>query len=453
MSEPSPPIGRPQRVVIVGGGFAGFHAARGLSRRLAQHPRSAHRALAGRIETILINPVDYLLYLPLLPEVAGGILDPRRVAVPLADVGPGVRLMPGTVEAVDLDGRQVGLADAEGHRRTMRYDRLLLTVGTVGKLLPVPGVAEHALGFRSISEALALRDHLVRQVELAAATAAADERDARCTFVVVGAGYTGTEVAAHGQLLTRAVARRHAEATRPADPLAAAGYRPADPARTAPAPGAMHQPGCSPAEASRSAPRPRSRERPMTGCCCPTANSSPPDRSSGASGSALTRSSTELGLPTTEGRLVVDDCLSVPGHPEIFACGDAGAVPDRIRPGQLTAMTAQHAVRQGRLAAANIAASLGHGRPRPYRHHDLGFLVDLGGAKAAANPAGIRLSGLPAKAVTRGYHLAALPANKIRDRRRLATRRHPPQADRAARPGRATTCWLSRQAARRLERL
>ena len=91
----------------------------------------------------------------------------------------------------------------------MGYDRLLLTVGTVGNVLPVPGVAEHALGFRSIGEALALRDHLVRQVELAAATAAADERDARCTFVVVGAGYTGTEVAAHGQLLTRAVARRH----------------------------------------------------------------------------------------------------------------------------------------------------------------------------------------------------------------------------------------------------
>ena len=413
MSEPSPPIGRPQRVVIVGGGFAGFHAARGLSRRLAQHPRSAHHALAGRIETILINPVDYLLYLPLLPEVAGGILDPRRVAVPLADVGPGVRLMPGTVEAVDLDGRRVRLADAEGHRRTMRYDRLLLTVGTVGKLLPVPGVAEHALGFRSISEALALRDHLVRQVELAAATAAADERDARCTFVVVGAGYTGTEVAAHGQLLTRAVARRHARLRDQQIRWQLLDTAPRILPELHP-----HLADASARVLTRRGVEIRTQttiERATDDGVLLSDGEFIPTRSLiwcvGVRPDPLI---TELGLPTTEGRLVVDDCLSVPGHPEIFACGDAGAVPDRIRPGQLTAMTAQHAVRQGRLAAANIAASLGHGRPRPYRHHDLGFLVDLGGAKAAANPAGIRLSGLPAKAVTRGYHLAALPANKIR---------------------------------------
>ena len=155
--------------------------------------------------------MDYFLYLPLLPEVAGGILDPRRVTVPLAGLGPGIRLIPGTVDEVDVASRKIGLTDPEGNRSTVPYDRLLLTVGSVNKLLPVPGVAEHALGFRSIGEALALRDHLVRQVELAAAAAGAAqaERDARCTFVVVGAGYTGTEVAAHGQLLARAAARRH----------------------------------------------------------------------------------------------------------------------------------------------------------------------------------------------------------------------------------------------------
>ena len=100
------------------------------------------------------------------------------------------------------------MAGPEGDRSTVPYDRLLLTVGSVGKLLPVPGVAEHALGFRSIGDGLALHDHLVRQLEMAAAAGGLPgtcgaERDARCTFVVVGAGYTGTEVAAHGQLLTR----------------------------------------------------------------------------------------------------------------------------------------------------------------------------------------------------------------------------------------------------------
>ena len=244
--------GRPERIVIVGGGFAGFHAARTLSRTVNRR-RWLRRTGTDQVEIVLISPTDYFLYLPLLPEVAAGILDPRRVAVPLADAGPGVRTVPGTVDEVDIAARRVGFTDPEGIQRTMSYDRLLLTVGSVGKLLPVPGLAEHAIGFRSIREGLALRDHLVRQIELAAAAGvapaasssgpdgapdqaglqgqarphgaprrpdpadpsgpdgapgrfAAAEQDARCTFVVVGAGYTGTEVAAHGQLLTRAVA-------------------------------------------------------------------------------------------------------------------------------------------------------------------------------------------------------------------------------------------------------
>jgi len=121
-----------------------------------------------------------------------------------------------------------------------------------------------------------------------------------------------------------------------------------------------------------------------------------------------------LGLATVSGRLAVDSCLAVPGHPEIFACGDAAAVPDLTRPGQITAMTAQHAVRQGRRAAGNLAASVGWGRHRPYRHHDLGFAVDLGGFQATANPAGVVVSGPAAKVMTRGYHLAAVPGNRAR---------------------------------------
>jgi NADH dehydrogenase len=114
------------------------------------------------------------------------------------------------------------------------------------------------------------------------------------------------------------------------------------------------------------------------------------------------------------GRLLVEPTLQVPGRPEVFACGDAAAVPDLTKPGQYTPMTAQHAWRQGKVAALNVAASLGRGEPRPYRHSDLGFVVDLGGAKAAANPLGVPLSGVAAGAVTRGYHLAAMPGNRVR---------------------------------------
>jgi NADH dehydrogenase len=121
-----------------------------------------------------------------------------------------------------------------------------------------------------------------------------------------------------------------------------------------------------------------------------------------------------LGLKTDKGRLVVDEYLRVPGHPEVFACGDAAAVPDLTRPGEVTPMTAQHAERQGKRAAGNIAASFGYGELTPYKHNDLGFLVDLGGRDAAANPLHVPLAGLAAKVVTRGYHLLSMPGNRIR---------------------------------------
>jgi NADH dehydrogenase len=121
-----------------------------------------------------------------------------------------------------------------------------------------------------------------------------------------------------------------------------------------------------------------------------------------------------LGLELRQGRLVVDEFLTVPGYPDLYACGDAAAVPDLTQPGEITGMTAQHATRQGTTVARNIAASYGHGRRRPYKHHDLGFVVDLGDLDAAANPVGIPLSGLPAKVVTRGYHLLSMPGNRVR---------------------------------------
>src|SRR5215831_4828040 len=188
-----------QRVVIAGGGFAGFHAARRLGR------------LAGNsLEVVVVNPTDYFLYLPLLPEVAAGILDPRTVAAPLAATGRRVRQVLGAVTDIDTGGRQLAVSDPEGNRRVVGYDQLVIAMGSVNKLLPIPGVADHAHGFRSLAEALYLRDHLLRQIEIADLSADRAEREARCTFVVVGAGYTGTEVAAQLQLLSRVAARRRA---------------------------------------------------------------------------------------------------------------------------------------------------------------------------------------------------------------------------------------------------
>ena len=390
------------RIVVVGAGFAGFHAARSLSRRLG-----------GAAELVVVNSTDYFLYLPLLPEVAAGVLDPRRISVSLSATLPGVRLRIGKVDAVDLDTRQVSYSDSEGSSHHLGYDRLVLAVGSVNKLLPIPGVAAHAHGFRGIAEALYLRDHIIRQVELAAATSDPRLRAARCTFVVVGAGYTGTEVAAQGVLLTAELARGDRElAGQPMRwlllDLAQRMLPELDARLSATAERVLRERGV----------------QVLTRTSVDVATNEGVRLSNGEF--VATRSLIwcvgvrpdplvdQLGLQLVKGRIAVDAQLRVADHPGVFACGDAAAVPDPARPGQVTSMTAQHAVRQGALAARNVAASLGHGHPTPYRHRDLGFLVDLGGRDAAANPLHVALSGLPAKAVTRSYHLLAMPDNRLR---------------------------------------
>ncbi|MGX7679123.1 NAD(P)/FAD-dependent oxidoreductase [Jatrophihabitans sp. DSM 45814] len=396
------------RIVIVGAGFAGYYAARTLLK------------LVGRTaEIVLINPTDYFLYLPLLPEVAAGVLEPRRICVSLPQRLPGVRLVLGKVDAIDLERESVSWTDPEGVRDEMDYDRLILAAGSVNKLLPVPGVSEHAHGFRGIAEALYLRDHITRQIELAATTRDSEERDARCTFVVVGAGYTGTEVAAQGQLFTARLARRvpalrHQRMRWMILDIAPRLLPELDPRLSVTAERVLRKRGVEVRTE-------QSIERAVSNSARLTNGEEVPNRSLiwcvGVRPDPLVAG---MRLETQRGRLVVDEFLSVPRYPNVFACGDCAAVPDLTRPGELTAMTAQHAERQGKLVAANVVASLttnagvDDSKRKPYRHRDLGFLVDLGGASAAANPLNVPLSGVPAKAVTRAYHLLSLPGNRIR---------------------------------------
>jgi NADH dehydrogenase len=117
----------------------------------------------------------------------------------------------------------------------------------------------------------------------------------------------------------------------------------------------------------------------------------------------------KLGLPTEKGRLKVGADLQVPGHPDVFSAGDSAAVPDLTQPGKITPPTAQHAIRQGKALARNVAASLGYGIKKNYKHRNMGLVVDLGPRYAVANPMGIQISGYPAKLVTRAYHLYAMP--------------------------------------------
>ncbi|MFE6690983.1 NAD(P)/FAD-dependent oxidoreductase [Streptomyces sp. NPDC057743] len=389
--------------MIVGAGFAGYTCARTLA-KLAK----------GAAEIVLLNPHDYFLYVPLLPEVAAGVLEPRRISVSLTGTLPGVRLVLGQAHDVDFDARRVAFTDPEDREGSLSYDRLVLTVGSVNKLLPIPGVAEHAHGFRGMPEALYLRDHMTRQIELAGAADDPAERAARTTFVVVGAGYTGTEVTAQGARYTTALARQNAGlrddppprwllldlADRLLPELDVRLSRTAE--RVLGGRGVEIRTGTSVKEATSDGVLLDDGEFVASRSLIWCVGVRPDPFVAG------------LGLPTEKGRLCVDEQLRVPGRPGVFACGDAAAVPDLTRPGELTPMTAQHAERQGRTAAHNVAASCGRGAPRAYEHHDLGFMVDLGGGQAAANPFHVPLSGPLAGAVTRGYHLLSMPGNRAR---------------------------------------
>jgi NADH dehydrogenase len=392
-----------ERIVIVGAGFAGYEAARSLCRRVR-----------GTADIVLLNPTDYFLYLPLLPQVAAGILEPRRVTVSLTGTLPRVRLILGEADHIDLEARRVAYTGPEGARGELPYDRLVLAVGSVNKLLPIPGVAEYAHGFRGLPEALYLRDHITRQIELATATGDREEAEARSTFVVVGAGYTGTEVAAQGKLFTDALMRKQRKWSQIEKPrwmlldIAPRVLPELDRRLSTTADRVLRARGVEVRNKTSV------KEATPTGVTLDTGEFIKTHTLVWCVGVRPDPLVSDVGLPVERGRLLVDPQLNVPGHPEVFACGDAAAVPDLTRPGKYTPMTAQHASRQGKVAGRNVAASLGYGEREVYSHHDLGFVVDLGGVKAAANPLGVPLSGPLAGAVTRGYHLAAMPGNRVR---------------------------------------
>jgi NADH dehydrogenase len=396
---------RPPTVLVVGSGFAGFHCMRRLEKHLP--PDAA--------ELLLASSADYLLYSPLLPNVAAGVVEPRHIAVGLHAALRRAKVLLGHVVAVNVQGHTATLRRMDGSDHELAWDRLVLAPGGVTRTFNIPGVAEHGLGLKTLAEAAYLRDHVLRELDNADAADDPARRRACCTFVVVGAGYSGTEVAAQMQhVTTRAAAeypRLRAEDLRWVLVDLAPRVLPEldrglgdDAMEVLRRRGVEVRLGTTVEEATEG------KVRLSDGETIPTHTLV---WCTGVTPSPLIET---LGLPTERGRLVVGADLRVPGVPEVFAFGDAAAVPDLTQPGKLTGQTAQHAQRQGKLAARNVAASLGFGKAVPYRHRDLGFVVDLGGFEAVASPLGVALGGLPGLVVTRGYHLLALPSNGNRIR-------------------------------------
>lgn len=402
-------IGEPERIVIVGAGFGGYFAARKLARKL--RPSKAH--------ITVISDVDGLLYQPLLPEVAVGALDPRAIVVPLATTLKGVHLIRGRVDDVDLDLKTVSVVTASGTTRRVPFDRLLLTPGGVTRVFDIPGLHEHALGFKTVAEALYLRDLLLQRMEQANDETDPAARQKLLSFVVVGAGYAGTELVAQlARMSTRLL--KVFPLVRATDlrwmllDMAPTVMPELGPSLGLRAVEILQQRGIDVRLGTSISKITRSAATLTDGT-----------RVDGATvvwcaGVAPNPLMASTGLATVRGRLVVDAELRVHGRADIYAVGDAAAVPnlrglpDRDGAYPLCPPTAQHAMRQGRTVARNISADVRGRSRRAYRHRDLGLVVDLGGPHAVARPLGLALRGRPAKIVTRCYHVFALPTTRRR---------------------------------------
>ncbi|MEV5737743.1 NAD(P)/FAD-dependent oxidoreductase [Streptomyces sp. NPDC014940] len=395
------------RILVVGAGFAGVECVRRLERKLT--PDEA--------DVTLVTPVSYQLYLPLLPQVASGVLTPQSIALSLRRSRKyRTRIIPGGAIGVDLKSKVCVVRTLTDKIVNERYDYIVLAPGSVTRTFDIPGLTEHAFGMKTLAEAAYIRDHVISQLDLADASDDPAERAARLQFVVVGGGYAGTETAACLQRLTHAAVRR---------------YPRLDPGLIKwhlidIAPKLMPELGDKLGRSAQEILKRRGIEVSL-GVSIDKAGPEEVTFTDGrvvpthtliwTAGVVASPLIATLGAETVRGRLAVNAEMNLPGQDGVFALGDSAAVPDVAKgDGSVCPPTAQHAQRQGRKVADNVIAALRNQPLQPYVHKDLGLVVDLGGKDAVSKPLGIELRGLPAQAVARGYHLGALRTNVAKTR-------------------------------------
>lgn len=391
----------------MGAGFAGVECVRRLERRLSP----------GEAEIALVAPFSYQLYLPLLPQVASGVLTPQSVAVSLRrSQKHRTRIIPGGAIGVDTEAKVCVIRKITGEIVNERYDQIVLSPGSITRTFDIPGLLDNARGMKTLAEAAYIRDHVIAQLDLADASHDEAERASRLQFVVVGGGYAGTETAACLQRLTTNAVKHYPRI----DPKLVKWHL------IDIAPKLMPELGDKLGRSALEILRGRGIEVSL-GVSIAEAGADKVTFTDGrvlpcrtliwTAGVAASPLIGTLGAETVRGRLAVTPEMNVPGLDGVYALGDAAAVPDLAKgDGAICPPTAQHSMRQGRKLADNIVAALRHQPLQPYVHKDLGLVVDLGGRDAVSKPLGIELRGLSAQAVARGYHWSALRTNVAKTR-------------------------------------
>ena len=391
--------GEAPRVVILGGGYGGVYTA------LALQKPARHR----QINLSLISRENFFLFQPMLAEVVSGSIEPPHILNPIRRLCRFTDFYQAEIEEIDLVTRRVAIRyPGAPNRRYIPYDHLVIAVGSSTDLSMLPGLAAHAFPFKTMGDALLLRDHLIGVLEMAEVEDDPGEKAELLTFVVAGGGYTGVEVAAEINDFVREAADSYAHV----DPsevkvILLQGAGRILPVLSEDLANFSH----------RLLERRGIEVRLNTRIKSATAQSAilsdgtviPTTTLVAAIGAAPNRLLDSMPWSKDDGGLVVvGEDLAVPGYPGVWAVGDCASVPDS-HTGGTCPDTAQYALKEARHVAQNILASIKGQRPRPFSHRNMGVFVPLGRFYAAAEVLGFKLSGFLAWWLYRTYYLYRLP--------------------------------------------
>ncbi|MEU4678137.1 NAD(P)/FAD-dependent oxidoreductase [Micromonospora sp. NPDC023737] len=396
-----------RKILIVGGGYAGFYTAWKLERKLRP----------GEADITLVDPRPYMTYQPFLPEVVAGSIEARHAAVSLRRHLRRTHVVAGTVTAIDHEHRVVTVQPTIGDSFERSYDLIVVTAGAVTRKFPVPGIAEQAIGLKHVEEAVAIRDRLLTAFDQAAALPPGPQRQRLLTVTFVGGGFSGVE--GFGELLSLATAllKRYPELDREElrfHLVEASGRI---------LPEVTDKPGrwvVRSLEKRGAKVHLNTQVTSAVGGHVVLSTGEEFDSelivwTAGNGANPVISRHTDLPIDG-RGLVVVRPDLRVGTDdepvPDAWAAGDDAAVPDLASPvpGARTVPNAQHAYRQGKLLARNIAASLHGKKPKKYLHHSLGSIATLGLGRGIFQYRGIVITGLPAWLMHRGYHVLAVPS-------------------------------------------
>ncbi|MDE3198687.1 MAG: NAD(P)/FAD-dependent oxidoreductase [Acidobacteriota bacterium] len=387
------------RILILGGGFGGLYAALELDRAIAKNPG---------LEVTLVNRENFILFTPMLHEVAASDLDLTHIVNPIRKLLKRVNFVHAEVCSIDLDARTVRITHAPGdHAHDLPYDHLVLALGCTTNFFGLPGLEESAFTMKSLGDAIRVRNHLIESLEAADFECAAGHRDELLSVVVAGGGFSGVETIAGINDFLRESTRWYSHLTE--KQIRVVLVHPGD--VILPELGEQLGRYAQKKLAERGVEiRVRTRVKTVRedsvelsdGACLPTRTLI---WTAGTSPHPLVGA---LPCQIERGRVNVNEFLEVTGAPGVWALGDCANVPDPDT-GKLYPPTAQHAIREGRVLARNIVASISGGPKKPFRFKTLGLLAAIGRRTGVANILGFQFSGFIAWFLWRGIYLSKLP--------------------------------------------